>query len=369
MSSVLLVGKGAPDRGGIPTFLETLRGGPLAGEHELRFLNVANTGVPEGGRATVGNVRRTLHDALAVWREARGRDVVHIHSALAPTVTVLRAALLALAGRARGCAVVIHAHGGNIGFWLTTPLRRAVLRIAMLPAHRVVACWTAGEQVLRRVLPAGRVTLIDNGVPVHAAAGRRDEHEPPRLLYVGLLTPRKGVLDLVTASRLLRERGVAHELWLLGGTPDEGPAAEAEVRAQLDGSARLLGTRAPEEMPAEFAAADVFCLPSWWEAMPLSVLEAMAAGLPVVATDVGDVSRAVADGITGHVVPARSPEKLADALEPLLTDRGLRRRMGEAGRARVVDQFSCDVTARQVSALYAELDRSRTRRARHGGPR
>jgi glycosyltransferase involved in cell wall biosynthesis len=264
MTRVLMVGKGAPDRGGIPTFLETLLGSRLAEEHDLRFLNVAHSGTPEGGRATIGNVGRTLRDALAVWRAARGRDIVHIHSALAPAVTVVRAAALALAGRARGCTVVVHAHGGNIQFWLTTPWRRMVLRLAMLPAHRVVAVWTAGEEALRTVLPRERVALIDNGVPVDNYAESDSGHEPPRVLYVGLLTPRKGVLDLLAASRLLRERGIVHELWLLGGTPDEGPAAEAEVRAGLDGSARLLGTRSPEQMPAEFAAADVFCLPSWW---------------------------------------------------------------------------------------------------------
>ena len=354
-TTVLMVGKGAPDRGGIPTFLETLLGSRLARDHDLRFLNVAHAGTPEGGHVTLGNLRRTLRDAAAVWRGARGCDIVHIHSALAPTVTVLRAALLALAGRARGCSVIVHAHGGNIQTWLTTPLRRMLLRLAMVPAHRVVAVWTAGEQALRRVLPEGRVLLIDNGVPVEGRPERDGDHEPPRILYVGLLTPRKGVLDLLAASRLLRERGVDHETWLLGGTPDEGPAAEAEVRAGLDGSARLLGTRPPEQMPAEFAAADVFCLPSWWEAMPLSVLEAMATGLPVVATDVGDVGRSVADGVTGFVVPVRNPEKLADALEPLLSDPELRHRMGKAGRERVVEMFSAEVTAARVSALYAEL--------------
>jgi glycosyltransferase involved in cell wall biosynthesis len=357
MSKVLLVGKGAPDRGGIPTFLETLLGSKLAEEHELRFLNVAHASTPQGGRATAANVRRTIGDAVAVWRAAKGHDIVHIHSALAPAVTVVRAALLALAGRARGCSVVVHAHGGNIQFWLTTPWRRTLLRIAMLPAHRVVAVWTAGQEALRQVLPHERVLLIDNGVPVDGYPELESGHEPPRLLYVGLLTPRKGVLDLLTASRLLRERGVAHEILLLGGTPDEGPSAEAEVRAALDGSERLLGTRPPEEMPAAFAAADVFCLPSWWEAMPLSVLEAMAAGLPVVATDVGDVGRAVADGVTGHVVPARNPEQLAAALEPLLSDPDLRRRMGAAGRARVTESFSSAVTAGEVSALYADLGR------------
>ena len=109
-----MVGKGAPDRGGIPTFLETLLGSRLARDHDVRFLNVAHSDTPEGGRATLGNVRRTVRDTVAVWRQAKGCDIVHIHSALAPAVTVVRASLLALAGRARGCSVAVHAHGGNI---------------------------------------------------------------------------------------------------------------------------------------------------------------------------------------------------------------------------------------------------------------
>ena len=355
MSRVLLVGKGEPDRGGIPTFLATLMHSRLVEEHDVRFLNVAHSSTPQGGRATAANLGRTLRDAVAVWRAARGRDVVHIHSSLAPAVTVARACALAVAGRARGCAVVVHAHGGNIQTWLTTPVRRALVRLAMAPADRVVAVWNAGVEALRRVLPGERVTLIDNGVPVDGYGGGGPWDGPPRILYVGLLTPRKGVLDLIEASRLLRRRGVPHELCLLGGTPDEGPEAEAQVRAGLDDTVRLLGTRPPERMPEAFADAEVFCLPSWWEAMPLSVLEAMAAGLPVVATDVGDVGRAVQDGVTGYVVPPKDPAALADALAALLTDPGARRRMGAAGRERVVAHFSADVTARSVSALYAEL--------------
>ncbi|HZB20814.1 MAG TPA: glycosyltransferase family 4 protein [Blastococcus sp.] len=355
MSRVLLVGKGAPDRGGIPSFVETLLGSRLADEHDLRFLNLAHTGTPQGGRATVGNLGRTLRDAAAVWRDAGDRDIVHVHSALAPAVTLLRAGLLAWAGRVRGCTVIVHAHGGGIQSWLSKPWRRGLLRWAMRPAHRVVAVWTAGRDLLQQVLPPERVTLIDNGVAVDVPRATGADHGTPRILFVGLLTPRKGVVDLLTASRLLRERGVQHELRLLGGTPDEGPDAEAQVRAALDDGVTLLGTRAPHEMPAAFAEADIFCLPSWWEAMPLSILEAMAAGLPVVASDVGDVGRAVADGTSGFVVPVRDPHKLADALEPLLKDADLRHRMGGEGRAIVTRLFSSDVTAAKVSALYAEL--------------
>lgn len=359
MSRVLLVGKGAPDRGGIPTFLETLLSSRLQEEHDLRLLNLAHTGTPQGGRLSLSNIRRTVQDVVAVWRAAGDRDIVHIHSALAPAVTALRAGLLSGAARARGCAVVLHAHGGAIQSWLNSPWRRLFMRLALRPADRVVAVWTAGREVLETVARRERVVLIDNGVPVTAAVPSRDDaggdHRPPRILYVGLLTPRKGVVDLLTASRLLRERGVRHELLLVGGTPDEGPSAEDEVRAAMDDSVKALGSRPPEQMPAAYADADVFCLPSWWEAMPLSILEAMAAGLPVVATDVGDVGRAVADGATGYVVPARDPEELAAALERLLTDHDLRRRMGAAGRERVAQRFSSAVTAAAVSALYAEL--------------
>ena len=281
--------------------------------------------------------------------------MVHINSALAPTVTVVRAGLLALAGRARGCAVVVHAHGGNIETWLTSRRARLVMRAAMWPAAAVVAVWTSGERALAQALGPDRVTLIDNGVDATRFTGSETAHEPPRVLYVGLLTPRKGVLDLVEASRMLRAEGVAHELMLLGGTPDEGPAAAEPVLAAAEGHAHLLGTRLPEQMPSAYADADIFCLPSWWEAMPLSVLEAMASGLPVVASDVGDVSRVVADGATGYVVPAKSPDELASALRKLLVDPGLRRRLGQAGRRRAEEHFSDVATARAISDLYASV--------------
>jgi glycosyltransferase involved in cell wall biosynthesis len=359
MSRVLLVGKGAPDRGGIPTFLDTLRFGDLSREHDVTFLNVAHSGTPQGGEASAGNVARTLKDAREVWRSTKDRDIVHIHSALAPAVTVIRAGLLALAARVRGAGVIVHAHGGNIETWLTSRRSRLIMRVAMLPAHRVVAVWSAGQRALSSALGEERVRLIDNGVDTDRFPAPEPAHEPPRVLYVGLLTPRKGVLDLLEASRILRDDGVPHDVWLLGGTPDEGPAAAVPVLAAAEGNATLLGTRPPEDMPAAYATADVFCLPSWWEAMPLSILEAMACGLPVVATDVGDVSRAIVDGETGYVVESKSPKRLAEKLRPLLIDPDLRRQMGAAARARAEEHFSSAVTARAVSQLYADVESAR----------
>src|SRR4051812_36067669 len=113
VSRVLLVGKGAPERGGIPTFLDTLLGSRLADEHELHFLNVAHEGTPQGGRATLANVRRTLRDIAAVWGAARGLDIVHIHSALSPAGTRVRAGPPGPARGARGGGGGVHAHRGG----------------------------------------------------------------------------------------------------------------------------------------------------------------------------------------------------------------------------------------------------------------
>ncbi|MGA9345411.1 MAG: glycosyltransferase family 4 protein [Nocardioidaceae bacterium] len=354
MKRVLLVGKGFPDRGGIPTFLTMMQSGDLAKQYELTFLNVAHSAAPEGGEVTTGNIVRTLRDARSVFAQAKHHDIVHIHSALAPAVTVARAGLLALAGRLRGSAVIMHAHGGNIETWLTTPLRRALMRLAMLPANRVVAVWTAGERALASSIGADKVRLIDNGVDCGRYSDPEPPHEPPRVLYVGLLTPRKGVLDLIEASRMLQADGMEHELRLLGGTPDEGPAAAEPVIAAAEGVATLLGTRPPEEMPAAYAEADIFCLPSWWEAMPLSVLEAMTAGLPIVASDVGDVSRLVSEDC-GYVVPVKSPDRIADALRKLLENVDERRRMGTAARARALSTFSSAATDKAIADLYSEV--------------
>jgi glycosyltransferase involved in cell wall biosynthesis len=360
VTRVVIVGKGAPERGGIPSFLALLLDSRLAHEFDLEFVNLA--GRPQvGGRPTIGNIMRTVGDAGRVWRAARGADVVHIHSALAPGVTLIRAGILALAGRAGGARTIVHGHGGRIELWLTTPARRRVARIALRAADTVVAVSAGSVAALEGALPATSVRLVENGVDTarFTAPGTHDGRSgtgTPRILFVGTLTPRKGVVDLCVASDRIEALGVAHEVLLVGGMPDEGPDARREALAAAEarpGRVIVGGARSPEEMPATYRAAEVFCLPSWWEAMPLSILEAMAAGLPVVATNVGDVGRIVEDGVTGLVVAPRDPDALAAALAGLLADPERRSRLGAAGRRTAETRWSSERTIDRLGELYA----------------
>lgn len=355
MSRVLLIGRGPPERGGISAYMLGLLDGALAREHDVTMLNLTREAAKAGGRLTGGNITRTLADTWAVLRAPKA-DIIHIHTALVPFVTLVRAALLVLAGRVRLRKVVLHVHSGKVQLWVTSKLRRAILRVALAGAHRVIAVSEGAHDALRKSVSPKRLSFVPNGVDVESFGPPGGPHNPPRILYVGLLTPRKGVVDLFAASRMLEKRGLEHELLIAGGTPDEGPRAEAEVRAAAPSHAQLVGTRPHEEMIDLYRSADVFCLPSWWEAMPLTVLEAMATGLPVVATAVGDIPSMLGGGTAGELVPARNPLALANALEGLLTDPDRRGALGGEGRHRVETAYTSEANAAAVGEIYRALN-------------
>lgn len=358
VARILIVAKGPPDRGGISAFVQQLLGGPLAEEHEVELLNLTRADeVSRGGKLTSANVTRTLVDARALWRAAAAVDVVHLHTAMEPAVTAVRAGLLVLAARLRRTPVVVHVHGGRLGAWMRTAAHRLLVRVLLTPARVIVAVSTEGQKALDRVA-GGKVHLVPNGVDLERFQPGHPRNSAPCVLYAGLLTPRKGVVDLLQASEALRSRGVPHELWLAGGTPDEGPEAERAVRAAAGPEVRFLGPQPYESMAELYRQADVFCLPSWWEAMPLSVLEAMASGLPVVATTVGEVPQVVDPGRSGYLVPPRDPAALADALERLLVDVDARQRMGTESRRIAAERFDARANADAMSRLLRAVAQS-----------
>ncbi len=354
-SRVLLVGKGPPDRGGISAFLQALLDSALPTRFDVVLLNLTREGVSRSGRLTKANVARTLTDVRSVWRAARARDLIHIHTALVPHVTMVRTGAMALIAKLRRCKTIVHVHGGRVALWLTSTRRRLLTRVCLAAADQVVAVSNGVGTLLSKSLGPDRVLVLDNGVDVASYGPPGPPNEPLRILYAGVLTPRKGLIDLFRASELLLRRGIRHEVIVAGGAPDEGPEAEAAVRSAATDAVRFLGPQPHESMPAVYQSADVFCLPSWWEAMPLSLLEAMATGLPVVATTVGDIPRVVESDVSGHLVPPRNPDALADALAPLLQDPSLRSTMGAAGRRRVEAGLTLQHTMDAVADLYAAV--------------
>lgn len=172
----------------------------------------------------------------------------------------------------------------------------------------------------------------------------------PFVLAAGALVERKGFDVLVDAFALLQVAGAI--LWIAG----EGDPAALKKRVErhgLAGRVRLLGRR--NDVPDLLAAADVFAMPSRAEGLGIAALEAMAAGLPVVASRVGGLGEVVLDGETGRLVPPGDAAALARALDEVLGDATLRVRLGAAGRARVQAEFTADRMVDAYEALYREV--------------
>jgi glycosyltransferase involved in cell wall biosynthesis len=225
---------------------------------------------------------------------------------------------------------------------------------AMAPLTTVTICDSETERLAglaARTCRANRTVVISTGVDAGAVPLARHDGEPTRLVSVGRLAAPKDPHTLVRALAALGERPFSTQI--VGDGPERA-AVEAEVGAHgLEGRVELLGDR--RDVPRLLADSDVFVLSSRSEGAPLSVLEAMAAGLPVVASAVGGVPEQVADGATGLLVPPGDPAALASALERLLADPELRRRLGTAGRERVRERFDLAAVRRAHVDLYERV--------------
>ena len=179
--------------------------------------------------------------------------------------------------------------------------------------------------------------------------------EPLVLLPARMLWD-KGVGEFVEAARLLRQRGVQAR-FVLAGEPDaENPASVPEHRLQAwqsEGVVEWWGRR--DDMPQVLAQAHVVCLPSYREGLPKALLEAASCARAIVTTDVPGCRDVVRDGDNGLLVTVRNAAALADALEKLLADAGLRQSMGRCGRERVIKEFSQEMIIGRVLALYREV--------------
>jgi glycosyltransferase involved in cell wall biosynthesis len=202
-----------------------------------------------------------------------------------------------------------------------------------------------------------RIRMIcGSGVDTECFAPSVEQPGIPLVVLPARLLRDKGVAEFVAAARILRGQGVAARFALVGEPDPANPTSvtQAEIRAWVaEGVIEWWGHR--EDMGTVYAVSHVVCLPSYREGLPKSLLEAAAAGRPIVATDAPGCREIVRDGVNGFLVPVRDVAALAASLRRLLEDAELRRAMGARGRQIVLAEFSVEQVVRETLALYREL--------------
>jgi glycosyltransferase involved in cell wall biosynthesis len=319
----------------------------------------------ELGTMWAGGFPEPLTFSLRAWAELHRRrrefDVVHDNQSLAYGL---------LAIRREGLPVIATVHHpiqvdrrlelARATWARRLSLRRwyAFTRMQGRVARRLPLLTVSGaarDDIAREMrVPAGRISVVPNGVDAELFRPLPDRPRAPgRILATASAdVPIKGLDPLLRAFAILRRRRPA-ELVIVGQPRAGGPIPGLLDELGLNGSVRFTGGVPDAELVALHAEAEVAVVPSLYEGFSLPAVEAMACGVPLVATTAGALPEVVGDA--GLLVPAGDPCALADQLTSLLADPGLRRRLGERGRERVLGRFTWESAARATAACYREV--------------
>jgi glycosyltransferase involved in cell wall biosynthesis len=319
----------------------------------------------EAGVRFIGLQRRSRFD-ISSWRElisfAREweAEVLHTHMVGSNFWGAV------LAPRMKVPVFVAHEHTWS---FQGAPLRKfADRRVIAARADAFIAVSRDDQRKMIEIerIPPEKTRFIPNGIALAAGRERHDVRaelglspDGPVIGVVAVPRPQKALDVLLRATAVMLESVPDVTVLVVGGSMDGSTGGHLEeLQRQASGmdlgdSVRFLGSR--QDVPDILAALDVAVLSSDYEGSPLSILEYMDAGKPVVSTRVGGVPDLVEDGVTGLLVEPQDPEALAAAVVELLRDPQRAARMGEAGRERRRREFTIDATARHVEALYEEL--------------
>lgn len=280
--------------------------------------------------------------------------IAHIHTCSGFTF-FLDGALLLLAKR-QGCRVVLHVHGARFDAFLDelNPLMLSIARYLAKRADVVIALSDDWKKRLRLRLPQSNIAVLPNGVPEPAIPQVKTANQQPTFVFLGNLGKRKGVPVLLDAMELAT---VPWNVQLAGGDEDPGFTewTRKEIdRRQLSHRAIVMGPLVGGAKEQLLAQADAFVLPSLAEGLPMALLEAMAARLPVVVTTVGAMPEVIQEGVQGHLVPPGDAQRLGAAMDRMAISAELRTVMGNAGHAKYRMLYSVDAMAQALLAIYED---------------
>lgn len=345
MLNVLIVGDPPTGKGGISRVMQIAQS-EFAREEDIRLLFADPRGDSPRGFSSLFALLRV---AKLV---ANGRsDLLHLNTA--SRGSTVRSFVLSCVARIFRVPYLVHLHGGGYPTYYakSNGLVRFAIRRLFKQARIVIALtpsWKAFIQESLRVNPQ-KVSVVSNGVPGPKAETFREPAQHPVFVYVGRLTSAKGVPDLLRAFARLTEENVEAELLLVGSECDDATAALLEASPP---HVSVLGWLANDDVVELVRSSWALVLPSHYENLPLTPLEAMSVKTAVIATRVGGVPDIVEHGVNGYLVDVGDTEGIRLAMEGICADRELALVMGEAGFQKWMSRYSSTAMSRNLAGVW-----------------
>ena len=353
LNHVMMIGPDLDRKGGVSIYAKTLIKAQALSDLKIEYFGTVGNGSMQ--QRTIQMLKAQANFTQRLVKEPLP-DLYHIF--VADDLSLYRKLLYFLEVRATKRPIVIHGHFADLDRlyqrskidaraikWFFTKANQVQV-ISSNMAHKV-EFWTDGRANIR---------LIPNAVPLNEFPSLvpRSVNERLTVLFMGNVGTRKGVYDLMLAiPKILKE--VPLTRFLIGGDGEVNQLKKLIKKQRIDKSVEVLGWVDGVARLNLFAESDVFCLPSYAEGLPISILEAMASGLPIVTTNVNGIPDAVLDGETGFMIEPGDIDDLSKRLVQLLKCAELRDQFGVAGRKRVKACFDSEVIATTIREQWMKL--------------
>lgn len=348
-ASLVMLGAAPETRGGMAAAVEAYRADGLFRRWPIDYVPTCSAGSVRENAALFWRATRRFGELNGRHR----RLVVHAHLAL--RAGLWRQSVFVAAALALRRPVILQLHGGGYERFhdeCSTPARAWIRAMLEQAACVVVPCESLRSWV-RRISRDARVLVIPPPVTLPGAAADIAAR-PNVVLSLGRLERDKGVFDLLDAAASVR-LAVTDLRIVLAGAGDRAPVIQYAEHLGIRDAVKFVGWVGPAGKRALLDTAAVLALPSYAEGLPTGLLEAMAAGVPPVATSVGGVPEAIVDGTSGFLVPAGDTTALARHMRRLLIDRSLAARVGAAARESVRLRYSAERVIPLLEDVYAAV--------------
>lgn len=311
----------------------------VAGYKILRFKTILKLGGNSFMPALLSQLFRTRNEF----------DIIHAHSHLFFSTN-----LCALVRRIGSSPLVITNHGlksQTVPMWIQKIYIPTVAKWTFKSADTII-CYTEEEKTMLKQLgiDSDKIVVIHNGTDTNMFVPGGKEKNNTQILWIGRFTPGKGVEYLIDAFNTLIKDFPDVKLNMIGKGPLKNEIEQKIRDLDLCGSINIKEFVPNTDLPETYQSSDVFVLPSLDEGVPRTILEAMACGVPVVCTELPQLV-AIVKGC-GILVPLKDPQALAEALSKIISDRELGQKLGEAGRTKVVKNYSWGDTVKKTIELY-----------------
>lgn len=285
-------------------------------------------------------------------------DLIHIHSPLVPLVHTKLPRVVTEHGTTKGDidnSSLKDVHSIILHFFSQKLI--SLDSKAIKNSNRITTVSKSCAEELRNEYGINReITVINNGVDTNYFTPKiRNVTKEPYILYTGRLDSRKGLVDLIESAKYICKKHPEIKFILTGKGANKKYLEQKIKDIELENNFYFSGFVDQLKLIEYYQYASIYVLPSYYEGLPTTLLEAMSCGLPSIATDVAGNSEVIKDGENGLLVPPKNPKKLADTINKLLDDDRLRNKIGTNARTHIVENYDWEIIADKIEEIYKSI--------------